>query len=148
MKQIEIVESRKETADYNRKLKFLKKNHYDNISAMHRTTDGNCLSRYKKDANYWLLKIKEFEAVHFQVGKIQDEIFKQFNDEETKRTEYHCEGCGEDMHLPYDDVQWKVQHLNMPCDCESGKLAKDCHPEYFNEVCASCEVQGEIDAGF
>ncbi len=148
MKQIEIVQTQKSKTSYNKKLTFLKKNYNDNIHAMNRTLDGNLKVRYRKDSEYWLLKIKEYEAVNFTIGKIQDEIIKEFNDEETKRNEYHCEGCGDDMHLPYDDVQWKVQHLNMPCDCESGKLAKDCHPEYFNEVCASCEVQGEIDAGF
>ena len=154
MKQIEIVETNKDRIAYNKKLKFLKKNHYDNVSAKNRTTDGNLFSKYKNDANYWLLKIKEFEAVHFTVGKIQDEIFKEFNEEEEKLTQaqrdFKCTGCDCLITISKEDAEWKQNELNKPCfvtEC-NGSLSKDCHPEFFLEQCASCEVQGEIDAGF
>jgi len=61
------------------------------------------------------------------------------------QTEFECENCGCKIILDNDEALWKHEHLNMPCSCEeTSLLGKDCHPEYFNEVCASCEVQGEV----
>ncbi len=150
MKQITIVESKKSTADYNRGLKFLKKNHYDNISAMNRTTDGNAMSRYKKDANYWLLKIKEYEAVHFTVEKIQDEIFKEFNDAENKLTECHvCHGAGQ---LPaYQDEEETeiVDYVDCICtddrwDCHNQYKCLDCGLLQTGEGCNYCDITNRL----
>jgi len=115
MKQIEIVETAKDKSTYNKKLKFFKTNYYDNQKAMNRTTDGNSFSRYKKDMNYWLLKIKEFEAVKFTIEKIQDEIFKAFNDEEVKRTE--CKVCHGDGQLPAYQGEGEEREIVDYVDC-------------------------------
>lgn len=125
MNQITIVETHKAKVEYNKKLKFLKKNHYDNVSAMNRTTDGNSFSRYKKDANYWLLKIKEFEAVKFTIEKIQNEIFKQFNDAENKLTECHvCQGDGQ---LPAYQGEGEDREIvdYIDCVCTDDRWDKD-----------------------
>ncbi len=145
MKQIEIVETNKDRIAYNKKLKFLKKNHYDNVSASHRTTDGNMFSRYKNDANYWLLKIKEFEAVKFTIGKIQDEIFKEFNEAENKRTE--CKVCHGDGQLPaYQDVEETeiIDYVDCICtddrwDAENQDKCLECGLLQTGEGCNWCE---------
>ena len=129
MKQIEIVETAKEKSAYNKKLKFLKKNYYDNQSAMNRTTNGNSFSRYKKDMNYWLLKIKEFEAVKYNIIKIQDELFKKFNDAENKRTECKvCQGAG----VLYPDPEEYIE-----CICQDDRW----NPEN-QDVCLECNGNG------
>ena len=55
-----------------------------------------------------------------------------------------CKTCKCDLAYSEEQLAWEKKHLNMPCDCESGKLAKDCHPEYFDAQCSMCECEGEI----
>ncbi len=55
-----------------------------------------------------------------------------------------CATCKGDMCYTDQEFAWEKEHLNLPCDCDSGKLAKDCHPEYFNAMCSMCECAGEV----
>jgi hypothetical protein len=150
MRQIEIVETIKEKSAYNKKLKFLKKNHYDNVSAMNRTTDGNQYSRFKKDANYWLLKIKEFEAVRFKVAEIQNEIFEQFNKVEIERVECKvCQGAGQ---LPaYQDLEETeiIDYVDCICtddrwDRENQDKCLDCGLLQTGEGCNWCDINRRL----
>lgn len=142
MKQITIVETHKATADYNKKLKFLKKNHYDNVSAMNRTTDGNSLVRYRKDAEYWLLKIKEFEAVKYTIEKAQDEIFKQFNDAEIAlNTPTVCKVCdgAEQLTAYQEDENGEKEAVDVvDCICTDDRW----DPENQDQ-CVECEGTGQ-----
>lgn len=69
---------------------------------------------------------------------------------ETIQRDFICTGCKETITISEDDALWKFNEMQKPCfvsECH-GSAMKDCHPEFFQETCAMCEVQGEIDAGF
>lgn len=61
------------------------------------------------------------------------------------QTVFKCTGCGCQIILNHEDAEWKHNEMNKPCFVEecNGSLSKDCHPEFFNEVCANCECAGE-----
>jgi hypothetical protein len=54
-----------------------------------------------------------------------------------------CPHCNEDACYTEDEWAFEDKHMNLPCDCNSGKLAKDCHPEFFEPDCGTCEARAE-----
>ena len=62
---------------------------------------------------------------------------------EQKTRTIHCIQCGDNVFYSEDEFAFEDKHMELPCACNSGKKAKDCHPEFFDADCASCEVKGE-----
>ncbi len=132
MKQtLEVIETKKETADYNRGLRFLEKHLWDNKRGVNTTTDGNDFSRFKKNVTYWTEKLHEYVAVNKAVLKSQNEVIEQFNLVEDKLTECKiCEGSGSIIVADGEEY--------VDCICTDDRW--DCNNQ---DQCIECEGKGQ-----
>jgi hypothetical protein len=99
--QLPKVETLKETATYKRKLAFLKKQIYDNQSAMNRTTDGNTFRRCEENLVYWEGLLEEFHIENTFVRELveidQSDFIRDITPERNPDAEtcYYCRARGE-----------------------------------------------------
>lgn len=120
MRQIlKVIETNKETADYNRGLHFLEKQVWDNKRGVNTTTDGNDLRRFEKNVAYWNEKLLEYVAVRKAVEKSQNEVVEQFNLAEDKETECkECHGAGQ-IYVYQDDGYGNKEAVDtIDCVCQ------------------------------
>lgn len=132
MKQtLAVIETQKETADYNRGLRFLEKQVYDNHRGIAFTTDGNDLRRFEKNVAYWKGKLHEYVAVNKAILKTQNEVVEQFNLVEKKSKVCKiCEGSG---NIIVEDGEEYIE-----CICQDDRW-----DENNQDQCVECEGKGQ-----